>query len=369
MIMTAGFINRGVRASMRKSLKKFKIIWNAWKDVLFNALKVWKLGFVKITKVWNQIKIWTLTSLKKGRQDAWNLKTMEAQRRMDKKKRKKTKKLRKKNWEWQKKKGIRITKCCQFKGAVLEDVGSLVDDEDIEHDVVLVDVDVGLGVDRIGEASQLGDLGKWEYQNKLLLWNQEKSLWKGQQSVITFGILLHTFMCISKWPLCGLALCCTDPLICIILHLVIGHQKVCNLHVLFSGYSYEVCLHWGMSFETTVSAVPLSAVNICMVLNTVASGTIRELRHKKLLYKLYLAKFGSGQVCYFLLGGRSHGSQGQAEGQLIFRAAAVCLGQELKEVDWIVSLDAPNLLVKKALVQEENVIWNTKHWNKVCIHS
>ena len=32
--------------------KKSEIIWNAWKDVLLNALKVW-----------NQIKIWTFTSL------------------------------------------------------------------------------------------------------------------------------------------------------------------------------------------------------------------------------------------------------------------------------------------------------------------
>ena len=43
--------------------KKSEIIWNAWKDVLFNALKVWKWGIVKSKKVWNQIKIWTLTSL------------------------------------------------------------------------------------------------------------------------------------------------------------------------------------------------------------------------------------------------------------------------------------------------------------------
>ena len=33
------------------------------KNVLFNAVKVWKYGFVKSKKVWNQIKIWTLTSL------------------------------------------------------------------------------------------------------------------------------------------------------------------------------------------------------------------------------------------------------------------------------------------------------------------
>ena len=46
--------------------KASEIIWNASKDMAFNALKVWKLGFVtfvKRKKVWNQIKIWTLTSL------------------------------------------------------------------------------------------------------------------------------------------------------------------------------------------------------------------------------------------------------------------------------------------------------------------
>ena len=36
--------------------KKSEIIWNAWKDVLYNALKVWKWGFVKSKKVWNHIK-------------------------------------------------------------------------------------------------------------------------------------------------------------------------------------------------------------------------------------------------------------------------------------------------------------------------
>ena len=30
--------------------KKSEIIWNAWKDVLLNALKVWKWGFMKSTK-------------------------------------------------------------------------------------------------------------------------------------------------------------------------------------------------------------------------------------------------------------------------------------------------------------------------------
>ena len=48
----------------KKSEKVRKKIWNAWKDVLFNALKVWKWGFAKSKKVWNQIKIWkSLTSL------------------------------------------------------------------------------------------------------------------------------------------------------------------------------------------------------------------------------------------------------------------------------------------------------------------
>ena len=41
---------RDVRASVRKSLKKSEIIWTAWKDVRFNALKVWKWGFVKREK-------------------------------------------------------------------------------------------------------------------------------------------------------------------------------------------------------------------------------------------------------------------------------------------------------------------------------
>ena len=54
---------RGVRASVKKFWKKSETIWNAWKDVLFNALKIWQQGFVKSKKVWNHIKIWILTSL------------------------------------------------------------------------------------------------------------------------------------------------------------------------------------------------------------------------------------------------------------------------------------------------------------------
>ena len=41
---------RGVRESVRKSLKNSEIILNAWQEVLFNALKVWKWGFVKSKK-------------------------------------------------------------------------------------------------------------------------------------------------------------------------------------------------------------------------------------------------------------------------------------------------------------------------------
>ena len=40
-------IIRGVRAS---DCNKSVIIWNVWKDVLFNALKVWKWGFAKSKK-------------------------------------------------------------------------------------------------------------------------------------------------------------------------------------------------------------------------------------------------------------------------------------------------------------------------------
>ena len=53
----------GIQGCESACEKKSEIIWNAWKDVLFNALKVWKWGFVKSKKVWNQIKILTLTSL------------------------------------------------------------------------------------------------------------------------------------------------------------------------------------------------------------------------------------------------------------------------------------------------------------------
>ena len=53
---------------------------------------------------------------------------------------------------------LEVSKGSELDGAVLEGVGGLVDDEDVEDDVVLVDVHVGLGVHRVGEAGQLGDL-------------------------------------------------------------------------------------------------------------------------------------------------------------------------------------------------------------------
>ena len=60
MIISATFQEQGCESIYEKKSEK---VWNAWKYVLFNALKVWKLGFVTSNKVWNQIKIWTLTSL------------------------------------------------------------------------------------------------------------------------------------------------------------------------------------------------------------------------------------------------------------------------------------------------------------------
>ena len=45
-------VNRGVRASVRS----LKTSWNAWKDVLFKALRVWKGGLWSIKKVWTQVK-------------------------------------------------------------------------------------------------------------------------------------------------------------------------------------------------------------------------------------------------------------------------------------------------------------------------
>lgn len=57
---------------------------------------------------------------------------------------------------------LEVSEGGEFDGAVLESVGGLVDDEDVEDDVVLVDVHVGLGIHGVGEAGQLGDLEKIE---------------------------------------------------------------------------------------------------------------------------------------------------------------------------------------------------------------
>ena len=53
---------------------------------------------------------------------------------------------------------LEVSESGELDGAVLQRVGGLVDDEDVEDDVVLVDVHVGLGIHRVGEAGQLGDL-------------------------------------------------------------------------------------------------------------------------------------------------------------------------------------------------------------------
>lgn len=53
---------------------------------------------------------------------------------------------------------FQIAKCRQFECTVLQRIAGLVDDQDVQHDVVLVDMDVCLGVDGVGEARQLCDL-------------------------------------------------------------------------------------------------------------------------------------------------------------------------------------------------------------------
>ena len=51
------------RVCEKEPSEKSEIIWNVWKYVFSNELKVWKFEFCEEQKVWNQIKIWTLTSL------------------------------------------------------------------------------------------------------------------------------------------------------------------------------------------------------------------------------------------------------------------------------------------------------------------
>ena len=53
---------------------------------------------------------------------------------------------------------LEVSESGELDGAVLQRVGGLVDDEDVEDYVVLVDVHVSLGIHRVGEAGQLGDL-------------------------------------------------------------------------------------------------------------------------------------------------------------------------------------------------------------------
>ena len=48
----------------------------------------------------------------------------------------------------------------ELQGAGLEGVAGLVDDQDVQDDVVLVDVNIGLGIDRVRETSQLGHLNE-----------------------------------------------------------------------------------------------------------------------------------------------------------------------------------------------------------------
>lgn len=52
---------------------------------------------------------------------------------------------------------LEVTEGRELDGEVLERLVRLVDDEDVEEDVELVNVDVGFGVDGVGEASELND--------------------------------------------------------------------------------------------------------------------------------------------------------------------------------------------------------------------
>ena len=54
----------------------------------------------------------------------------------------------------------------QLQGAGLQRVPGLVDDQNVQHNVVLIDIDVGLGIYRVREASQLGHLKGWKYEKQ-----------------------------------------------------------------------------------------------------------------------------------------------------------------------------------------------------------
>ena len=53
---------------------------------------------------------------------------------------------------------LEVSQGGQLKCACLQSVTSLVDDEDIQDNVILIDIDIGLSVYRVGETSQLSDL-------------------------------------------------------------------------------------------------------------------------------------------------------------------------------------------------------------------
>ena len=53
---------------------------------------------------------------------------------------------------------FQVAQSGQLERAILQRIRSLIDDEHIENDVVLIDIDVGLGVDRIRESGQLRHL-------------------------------------------------------------------------------------------------------------------------------------------------------------------------------------------------------------------
>ena len=55
---------RGCESTCEKKSQK---VWNNLKRCAFQCIKSLKIGFCEEQKVWNQIKIWTLTSLYSGR--------------------------------------------------------------------------------------------------------------------------------------------------------------------------------------------------------------------------------------------------------------------------------------------------------------
>ena len=64
---------------------------------------------------------------------------------------------------------LQVAEGGQLERQILQGVARLVDDEHVEHDVVLVDVYVGLGVHRVGEAGELRDLVELGREEKVVL--------------------------------------------------------------------------------------------------------------------------------------------------------------------------------------------------------